>query len=373
MSSGESSGKPVPPTMRELAKSLGLSIATVSRALRNSPHVLPETRARVQEAMRRTGYRSHALVNALMAQVRQRHRLQPTGEVVAYLTSHSEENGWKVHPAHVAQIEGARERAMELGFRLEHMWLGYKGCHSRQVARVLAARGVRGSLLAPLPVDHHPLELDWQQHAVVTLGYSWRQTALHRAVHDNVGLAFSCHAHLRALGYRRIGLALQESDDSRVKHLWRTGFLGAQSVHGGEPVPLLLYPRYRDAGDFLRWYDEYRPDAVISIWQDFPLTWLREHGVRVPEDTGYATLDLGAGMEGKLAGMRQDNRDLGASAMDMLASQLFRNEIGIPKTALVTMIDGTWIDGPTVARQGRSGKQRGRGAPGRPDISGGNG
>jgi DNA-binding LacI/PurR family transcriptional regulator len=337
--------------MRELAKALGLSIATVSRASRNSPHVLPETRDRVQEAMRHAGYRSHALVNALMTQVRQHRRLRPTGEVVAYLTSHSQENGWRVHPAHVAQLEGARERATELGFRLEHMWLGDRGCRSRQVARVLAARGVRGSLLAPLMMDHHPLELDWQHHAVVTLGYSSRQTARHRVAHDNVGLAFSCHAHLHALGYRRIGLALQESDDSRVKHLWRTGFLGAQSVHGGEPVPPLVYPRYRDAGDFLCWYDKYRPDAVIGIWQDFPLAWLREHGVRVPEDAGYATLDLGAGMEGKLAGMRQDNRTLGAAAMDMLASQLFRNEIGIPRTTTVTMIEGTWIDGPTVARR----------------------
>lgn len=337
--------------MRDLAKSLGVSIATVSRALRNSPHVESETRVRVLAAAQAAGYRSHALVNALMAQVRQRHRLQPSGEVVAFLTAHSEENGWKVHPAHVAQIEGAQERAVELGFRLEHMWLGHKGCHSRQVARVLAARGVRGSLLAPLPVDHHPLELNWQQHAVVALGYSFRQIALHRTMHDNVGLAWSCYSHLHALGYRRVGLAIQASDDSRVKHLWRTGFLGAQSVYEGESVPPLLYPRYRDPSDFLHWYKEHRPDAIISIWQDFPLTWLREHGLRVPEDVGYATLDIGTDQEGKLSGMMQDNRNFGASAMDMLANQLFRNEIGTPKTAMMTMIEGTWLDGSTVRRQ----------------------
>ncbi len=44
------------PTQRQIAKSLGVSPATVSLALRNSPLVAEKTRLRVQEAMRETGY-----------------------------------------------------------------------------------------------------------------------------------------------------------------------------------------------------------------------------------------------------------------------------------------------------------------------------
>ncbi|MDR1282915.1 MAG: LacI family transcriptional regulator [Opitutaceae bacterium] len=338
------------PTVRELAARLGISHTTVAFALRNSPRVSPETRKRVLAAAQAAGYRKNPLVNALMAQVRQRHRLKPTGEVVAFLTSHATEDDWRRHPSLVQQFDGARKRAQELGFDLQPVWMGDVGEHSWQAARVLAARGVRGSVLAPIGIHHRTLELDWTEHAVVTIGYSFRQVSLHRAVHDNVNLAMSCYSHLRKTGYRRIGMAMLKQDNERVRHSWLTGFLGAQHVHGGARVAPLLFSDYTDPAPFLEWFERRQPDAVIGIWQNLPLTWLRERGVRVPEETGYATLDVGD-CAGRLAGMLQDNRGVGAAAMDLLGSQLFRNEIGIPKTPTVTMIEGTWVDGPTVARR----------------------
>lgn len=338
------------PTTREIAQLLGLSFSTVARALRNAPNVLPETRAKVLAVAESLGYRSNAMVNALMTQVRQRHRLKPTGEVVAFLTAFSTENDWRRHPSHMQQFEGARERARHLGFDLQPLWIGDNGAQSRQTARVLRARGVRGSVLAPIGVDHRTLELDWTGHAVVTIGYSFRQVLLHRAVNDNISLVFSCYDHLRKTGFKRIGLAMHAIDSERVRHLWLTGFLGAQRVHGGERIEPLLFPEYTKPNAFLGWFDHEKPDAIIGIWMDLPLVWLKERGIRVPQDVGYATLDVGD-RTGTIAGMQQDHRGVGAAAMDLLASQLFRNEIGIPQTPTVTMIEGTWVDGPTVVRK----------------------
>lgn len=45
------------PTLRSLAAITGLGISTVSQALRNSPDIAPETRARVQLAAQQAGYR----------------------------------------------------------------------------------------------------------------------------------------------------------------------------------------------------------------------------------------------------------------------------------------------------------------------------
>lgn len=338
------------PSVRDLAAQLGISRTTVALALRRHPSVALATRDRVLAAAQKAGYQKNALVNALMTQVRLRHRLQPTGEVVAFLTSHSTEDDWRRHPSHVQQFEGAQERARQLGFDLQPMWLGHMGDRSRQTARILAARGVRGSVLAPIGVDHRTLELDWANHAVVTIGYSFRQVSLHRAVNDNVGLVLACYAHLRKMGCRRIGLAMHKLDNERVRHLWLTGCLGAQRVHGGERIEPLLFADYVKPAEFAKWFARRKPDAVIGIWQDLPLEWMRSGGVRVPKDVGYATLDVGDRV-GAIAGMQQDHHGVGAAAMDLLASQLFRNEIGIPKTPTVTMIEGTWVDGPTVARR----------------------
>jgi hypothetical protein len=37
--------------------------------------------------------------------------------------------------------------------------------------------------------------------------------------------------------------------------------------------------------------------------------------------------------------------------MNLLAGQLFRNETGIPSIPEVTLVEGTWIDGPTAPRK----------------------
>ncbi len=364
-----------PPTVRELAAELGLHHATVARALGNQSNVSAETRDRVLAAARRRGYRTNALVNALMAQVRQHHRLKPTGEVVAFLTALETENLWRELPSHVAQFEGARQRAEELGFSLQPMWLGERGAQAKQLGRVLAARGVRGSLLAPMPPEKEEdgrdvkfssdpgldWETNWEQHVFVAIGYTWRRKRLHRAVHDSVGLASECCAHLHAAGCRRVGLVIPEQYGTGGRHLLVNGYLGACWFHGlAKLPPLLLKAEARgndrthklEAADankqaFGHWLEKHRPDAVIGMWPDLPLQWLRTRKIRVPGEVCYATLDLG-GRLGQLAGMEQDNHTIGAAAMDLLASQLFRNEIGEPKSPTVTLVGGTWRDGPTL-------------------------
>jgi hypothetical protein len=101
------------------------------------------------------------------------------------------------------------------------------------------------------------------------------------------------------------------------------------------------------------------PNVTISIWPDFTLAWLRKRGVSVPRDIGYLTFDLGDRI-GDLADMQQNHRNLGAATMDLLASQLFRNEIDLPSTPALPLIESTWVDGPTVMRQDRATKRSGR-------------
>ena len=58
------------PTLRSLAKVLGLSRTTVSDALRGSPRVDPNTALRVKKAAQEAGYRRNPLAGALMSELR---------------------------------------------------------------------------------------------------------------------------------------------------------------------------------------------------------------------------------------------------------------------------------------------------------------
>ena len=51
-------------TIYEVAAAAGVSLATVSRVINNHPNVTPATRAKVQNAITRLGYRPSALAQA---------------------------------------------------------------------------------------------------------------------------------------------------------------------------------------------------------------------------------------------------------------------------------------------------------------------
>lgn len=345
-------------TTRDLAKKLGLSHSTVAMCLRNDPRVAAKTRERVLKCARENGYRPNPLVGALMAQVRGKRRQKDTGEVVAFLTASESADAWKNLFSASRQFEGASARGKQLGFSVQPFWLGNRGTRCRALDRVLTARGISGLLLAPLPIDYRTLELSWERYALIAMGYSFSQLAPHRVVHHNLKTMFTCYHQLRLLGHRRIGLVLQSEADERVLHLWSTAFLGAQRLYQGDLLEPCWIPTLTDPAPFLSWYKRRRPDAVIGIWNHEPLAWLRAAGIDVPGEVSFASLDLGEENIGRIAGVLQDNRNVGIAAMDVLASVLLQNEVGLPLIPRVTMIEDTWLDGPTVTRRDKTPRRR---------------
>ena len=55
----------MPTTLADIAKALGVSKMTVSRAINNHPEISPDTRARILEAAQRMNYRPNQFARAL--------------------------------------------------------------------------------------------------------------------------------------------------------------------------------------------------------------------------------------------------------------------------------------------------------------------
>ena len=53
------------PSLKDLAKECGVSVATVSKALNGQPDIAPATRERIRAAARRMGYLPNAAARAL--------------------------------------------------------------------------------------------------------------------------------------------------------------------------------------------------------------------------------------------------------------------------------------------------------------------
>jgi LacI family transcriptional regulator len=329
-----------------LAKLAGVSHTTVSLALRNHPRVSERTRKRIRALADEMGYRPNALVSALMSQVRSNRRVVAQ-EVIGFLTGGPTSDWWREWPSIVENYQGARQRAEQLGFRLETLWLGPGGAEARSTAKVLHARAMRGAILAPLPVPHGSIELDWARLAVATIGYSFDQVPLHRAAHHHVNGVLVLYEQLRALGYRRIGLAMSIDELVRVKHYWLAGLLTGQELYGGDRVPHLIFQGDRNQERFFAWFKKQRPDVVVGVARD-TYYWLKEARVRIPGDVGYAHLNLRDVQPGNIAGIEQKSVEIGAAATDLLVSQLYHNEYGSPATPNCTLLDGSWVPGATA-------------------------
>jgi len=76
-----------PPSLRSLARQLGLSAATVSLALRDSPRVIAPTKRRVLQAARRAGYRPNPLVASVMTVLRRSSHGGFQGALMAAITA----------------------------------------------------------------------------------------------------------------------------------------------------------------------------------------------------------------------------------------------------------------------------------------------
>src|SRR5690606_33911070 len=95
----------------------------------------------------------------------------------------------------------------------------------------------------------------------------------------------------RKLGYKRIGLAMDEEMNQRLDYRWMAGYLAKQHEWKlRDPLPPLLAVDF-SAGVFLDWVKARQPDAVIVIRPEQPIEWLTSAGYRVPEDIGVVTLD----------------------------------------------------------------------------------
>src|SRR4051794_14592739 len=180
------------PTIRDVARRAGVSAATVSRVLNDSPLVVEETRARVRAAVDELGYRLNATARTLSIG-----RAQAVGVVVPFFTTHSVIERLRG----VVSRLGRHDRA---GYDL--LLLDVEAPQQRTDAmRDLARRNrVAGLLIVSLPIyDDEVDALARDDLPAVLLDVA--HPRLPRVVIDNVAGGELAAAHLLEKGHRRIG------------------------------------------------------------------------------------------------------------------------------------------------------------------------
>lgn len=347
--------------MQSVASRAGVSLMTVSRALKNHPSIPPKTCKRIQKIAEELGYRPNPMVSALMAQLRSKGASKRT-PTLAFLTNHTEVviSEW----SHLQEMyAGAVARAEDLGYKLERFSLAEDGVSPARMRTMLQARGIPGVILDPLPLHSPKLNFDWSGFACSSVGYSYRNVSLHRAVNDQFHSVRIAVAQLRERGYRRIGLAIRNEDNEHSENRLVGGFMSMfTGAYALEAVPIFLWDDYHENG-FIDWFKQWQPDAVMTLLPEVR-TWLRKAGKLAPGDVGLVSLNLQSN-HANWSGINQNNRMIGATALELVVEQINHNEQGIPMEPKTVMTRGWWEDGTTARkvrslRKGGVGKSRSR-------------
>jgi len=347
-------------TLRDVAKEAGVSLATVSFALRNSPKISLGKREHIQQVAARMGYRQNPLVSASMARMRGSRdtRYQATLGWVNDMPNAEHWHGQKM-------FLGARARAEELGYVLDELFLEEirheePQANVRRFCQIARARGIHGVILPEQYRIHHVQE-EWPDMAVVVIGnvagelhqsrmkrhYSY--CPFHNVVPDTFTNLRKAYDALYLQGYRRIGLASSPWFNWHSDNHLRAAVLEFNQLApvSGRVPPFLdddIGKKVPDA--FAQWLIRSRPDVVLAT--HFAVAgWLKQLKFKIPDDLGLAHTNLGP-LERGWSGINQRDELIGASAVDLLSAHLQRNERGIPLHAKRMAVQGCWMDGQTT-------------------------
>ncbi|MFE0515862.1 LacI family DNA-binding transcriptional regulator, partial [Streptomyces sp. NPDC058964] len=188
------------PTMADVARSAGVSVATVSHVLNGTRPVLPHTRQAVLDAVDELGYTPNTLARSLVTS-----RTRSIGLAVSAISN----------PYFTEILQGVEAAALQEGYSLLIADPHDDPEHEHKVVRLLHERRVDGMIVAP-SADPRRLLAYLDRHAVPTVFLDRvvdapgedvdGATRFDQVCAENTGPMARLVAHLAGLGHRRIGL-----------------------------------------------------------------------------------------------------------------------------------------------------------------------
>ena len=308
-------------SVKDVARSAGVSLGTVSNVLNHPDRVREATRERVEAAIRELGF----VRNESARQLRAGH-----SRVLAYLVPSTD------NPFFTDVARGAREAARDAGLALFLCSSDDRADQEGDHLRLLGQQRVQGLLLTPLK---RPPAKDLQvlRHQGVGLVVVDRPAAggpyCSVSVDDVAGGQLAV-GHLIAQGHRRIAFVGDPDFHGQVADRL-TGARAAMAEAGLDPSHLRVVPTramsiqegWAAGPQVGRGSARQRPTAAYCANDLLAIGLLQyavSQGLQVPSDlalVGHDDIDFAAGAAVPLTSVRQPRAELGRTAVRLLATE----------------------------------------------------
>ncbi|MBI2272732.1 MAG: LacI family DNA-binding transcriptional regulator [Bacteroidetes bacterium] len=310
-------------TIKDIAKALGLSTSTVSRALRDSYEISPETKKKVLEYSEKINYRPNPIALSLKEK-----RSRSIGIIVCEIAN-----------SFFSQtINGIESIAYDMGYNV--IIAQSHESYEREVLNVqyLASRSIDG-LLVSVSSETKDLEhlrnLHDRGFPIVFFDRVVDEMETHKVIVDNFKGAYDATMHLVQCGYRHIA-ALAGSEYLSITKERLGGYRKAledsgltyhenyvqHCLHGG-----MLYNEVEDSLTALLQQPQ-KPDAIMASADKLTtncLRYFKKRKIRVPDDValiGFSNLDLTDLLSPSLSVVRQPAFEMGQLSTELLIHQI---------------------------------------------------
>lgn len=327
--------------MATLAKELGVSGSTISRALQGDRRIGEDTRKRIHETAKRLGYRPNPLVSALMASRKNRSEASEAG-TVALVTDYHGKDGWRTKDVCRWEYEGICRRADEMGYRVDEFAMKDFNYEGSRISRTLVTRGIRGVLLGFTRDRKVFSDFPIEAFSVAGLSTYFREMPVNRAnFHGffNVQLALD---EIRRLGYKRTGLIVPELNNRISGYLWSGAALDWQRrLPEKERCNPLVPSAGSEEAEFIPWMKREKPDSLL-VYKLPARSWLSKLGLRVPTDIHLSYLYRTRGEMAEWPGIDGNLQMVGAAAFDLVVEGMHTHRMGAPSHPKEVLIKGEW-------------------------------
>ncbi len=325
-------------SIRNIAETTGLSVATVSRALRDDPKVKEATRRVVLKCAAELGYQRNPHVGQLMSAIRRRSNESFHGNLALIWPTGREE--WRRDVPLKQMRSGILSRAKEIGFAISEF--NFEAQPAAKLRRILISRGINGIILS-VPssiVGGFDVKMDLSGFSCVALGSGLGSPNLERVLFDTyTGMRLALGATAEQFGSGVAALWNFESDaathytakasflvhhpagPAQAEQLFRDiATVGRDEfkdmVQRHRIQSLLLFPRYEPP----QWVLDEIPLSNL-VWFNNP-----------PRKNYFGWVDHG-------------NKLLGRWVVDLVSSKISLNETGVPESYQTVFVPPKWRRG----------------------------
>jgi DNA-binding LacI/PurR family transcriptional regulator len=308
----------VSPTSQDVAKRAGVSIATVSRVLNDSPHVSPHVRRKVLRAVKDLNYQLNRTAQRLRAK---------QSRVIGLIISDIQ------NPFFTAVVRGIEDIAYQQGYSVVLCNSDEDPEKEKLYINVMRAEAVAGVILASTS-QSDPLAVDLVEHGipVVAVDRRLRHRQIDSVLAANVAGAQQAVTYLIGLGHRQIGFVGLPLTRTPGKERYE-GYQRALQEHG-----LTVDRRWVRIAD-AKQQGGYQ--ATLELVQASPtptalfvannlmtlgaLDAVRERGLRIPDDmsvVGFDDVPWATLLQPPLTAVAQPTYELGQKAAQLLLERL---------------------------------------------------